>query len=133
MTFRVQFAPEARDQRESLERQIAEAGAPRTAERYVDAIIGFACGRRLFLREAYRVTISTRDSFFGGKLKWLLAPRTNSAPVFVPFCNTLAGDHSLSVYQFETSDICARLALSGPSTGGMRYAQCISLLFLSTL
>ncbi|WP_081868158.1 type II toxin-antitoxin system RelE/ParE family toxin [Caballeronia glathei] len=41
MTWRVQFAPEALDQLRSLEQRIANAGAPLTAEQYVDSIVGF--------------------------------------------------------------------------------------------
>lgn len=39
MTYRVQFATEARDQLDALEAYIAAAGAPETAARYVDAIV----------------------------------------------------------------------------------------------
>jgi toxin ParE1/3/4 len=41
MTYRVQFAPEARDQLDAPEAYIAAAGAPETAARYVDAIVTF--------------------------------------------------------------------------------------------
>jgi plasmid stabilization system protein ParE len=41
MNRRVQFAPEALDQLRRLEKRIADAGAPMTAERYVDSIVDF--------------------------------------------------------------------------------------------
>jgi len=41
MNWRVQFAPEALDQLRSLEKRIANIGAPITAERYVDSIVDF--------------------------------------------------------------------------------------------
>ncbi|MDR5809197.1 type II toxin-antitoxin system RelE/ParE family toxin [Caballeronia sp. LZ019] len=41
MIWRVQFAPEALDQLRRLEKRIAYAGAPITAERYVDSIVDF--------------------------------------------------------------------------------------------
>jgi plasmid stabilization system protein ParE len=41
MNRRVQFAPEALDQLRRLEKRIADAGAPMTAERYVDPIVDF--------------------------------------------------------------------------------------------
>ncbi|MEM5387868.1 type II toxin-antitoxin system RelE/ParE family toxin [Paraburkholderia phymatum] len=48
MTYRVQFAPEARDQLAELEAHIAEAGAPGTAARYVDAIVTFCAALATF-------------------------------------------------------------------------------------
>jgi toxin ParE1/3/4 len=48
MTDRVQFAPEARDQLEDLERFIREAGSPITAARYVDAIVSFCLRLQTF-------------------------------------------------------------------------------------
>jgi len=39
MTYRVQFAPEARDQLDALETYIAKAGEPEAAARYIDAIV----------------------------------------------------------------------------------------------
>ncbi|WP_250502537.1 type II toxin-antitoxin system RelE/ParE family toxin [Caballeronia sp. AZ7_KS35] len=39
MNWRVQFAPEALNQLRRLEKRIADAGAPITAERYVDSIV----------------------------------------------------------------------------------------------
>lgn len=41
MSYRVQFAPEARDQLESIESYIAHAGTPAVAASYVDAIVDF--------------------------------------------------------------------------------------------
>lgn len=40
-SYRVAFAPEARDQLAELEATIAAAGAPQPAARYVDAIVTF--------------------------------------------------------------------------------------------
>ncbi|MGF6600661.1 plasmid stabilization system protein ParE [Paraburkholderia sp. GAS448] len=48
MTYRVQFAPEARDQLEEIERFIIEAGSPVTAARYVDAIVNFCLRLQTF-------------------------------------------------------------------------------------
>jgi toxin ParE1/3/4 len=41
MNWKVQFAPEALGQLQALEERIAQAGAPITGERYVDAIVDF--------------------------------------------------------------------------------------------
>jgi len=41
MSWRVQFTPEALDQLRRLEERIANAGAPMTAERYVDSVVDF--------------------------------------------------------------------------------------------
>jgi toxin ParE1/3/4 len=48
MNWRVQFAPEALDQLQSLEKRIANAGAPMTAERYVDSIVDFCMKLQTF-------------------------------------------------------------------------------------
>ena len=48
MTYRVQFAPEARDQPEDIERFIIDAGSPVTAARYVDAIVNFCLRLQTF-------------------------------------------------------------------------------------
>ncbi|MFM0197526.1 type II toxin-antitoxin system RelE/ParE family toxin [Paraburkholderia strydomiana] len=48
MTYRVQFAPEARDQLKDIERFISEAGSPVTAAQYVDAIISFCLRLQTF-------------------------------------------------------------------------------------
>jgi toxin ParE1/3/4 len=48
MNYRVQFAPEARDQLEDIEQFISEAGSPVTAARYVDAIISFCLRLQTF-------------------------------------------------------------------------------------
>lgn len=48
MSYRVQFAPEARDQLEDIERFISEAGSPVTAARYVDAIVSFCLRLQTF-------------------------------------------------------------------------------------
>ena len=57
MNYRVQFAPEARDQLEDIERFISEAGSPVTAAQYVDAIISFCCACRRSLSAASRAMI----------------------------------------------------------------------------
>jgi toxin ParE1/3/4 len=48
MNYRVQFAPEARDQLEDIERFISEAGSPVTAARYVDAVVSFCLRLQTF-------------------------------------------------------------------------------------
>ena len=48
MNWRVQFAPEALDQLQSLDKRIANAGAPMTAERYVDSIVDFCMKLQTF-------------------------------------------------------------------------------------
>ncbi|MGF6638258.1 type II toxin-antitoxin system RelE/ParE family toxin [Paraburkholderia sp. MM6662-R1] len=48
MNYRVQFAPEARDQLEDIERFIREAGSPITAAQYVDAIVSFCLRLQTF-------------------------------------------------------------------------------------
>jgi plasmid stabilization system protein ParE len=48
MNYRVQFAPEARDQLEEIERFISEAGSPVTAARYVDDIVNFCLRLQTF-------------------------------------------------------------------------------------
>jgi plasmid stabilization system protein ParE len=48
MNWRVQFAPEALAQLQALEQRIAEAGAPLTAERYVDSIVDFCMKLQTF-------------------------------------------------------------------------------------
>ncbi|MBC8641384.1 type II toxin-antitoxin system RelE/ParE family toxin [Caballeronia sp. EK] len=48
MNWRVQFAPEALDQLQSIEERIANAGAPMTAERYVDSIVDFCVKLQTF-------------------------------------------------------------------------------------
>ncbi|WP_244808622.1 MULTISPECIES: type II toxin-antitoxin system RelE/ParE family toxin [Caballeronia] len=48
MNWRIQFAPEALDQLRRLEARIANAGAPITAERYVDSIVDFCMTLQTF-------------------------------------------------------------------------------------
>ncbi|MFL9934486.1 type II toxin-antitoxin system RelE/ParE family toxin [Paraburkholderia sp. RL18-103-BIB-C] len=48
MNYRVQFAPEARDQLEDIERFISEAGSPVTAAHYVDATVSFCLRLQTF-------------------------------------------------------------------------------------
>jgi toxin ParE1/3/4 len=48
MNWNAQFAPEALAQLQALEERIAEAGAPITAERYVDAIVDFCMNLQTF-------------------------------------------------------------------------------------
>jgi toxin ParE1/3/4 len=48
MSWRVQFAPEALDQLRRLEERIVDAGAPMTAERYVDSIVDFCMTLQTF-------------------------------------------------------------------------------------
>jgi plasmid stabilization system protein ParE len=48
MSWRVQFAPEALAQLRELEQRIANAGAPLTAERYVDSIVDFCMRLQTF-------------------------------------------------------------------------------------
>ncbi|MBT2792556.1 type II toxin-antitoxin system RelE/ParE family toxin [Paraburkholderia strydomiana] len=48
MNWRVQFAPEALAQLQELEQRIANAGAPLSAERYVDAIVEFCMKLQTF-------------------------------------------------------------------------------------
>ncbi|BCQ28774.1 type II toxin-antitoxin system RelE/ParE family toxin (plasmid) [Caballeronia sp. NK8] len=48
MNWHVQFAPEALDQLRRLEKRIANAGAPLTAERYVDSIVDFCMKLQTF-------------------------------------------------------------------------------------
>ncbi|GAB5097877.1 type II toxin-antitoxin system RelE/ParE family toxin [Caballeronia sp. HLA56] len=48
MSWRIQFAPEALDQLRRLEARIANAGAPMTAERYVDSIVDFCMTLQTF-------------------------------------------------------------------------------------
>ena len=48
MSWRVQFTPEALDQLRRLEERIANAGAPMTAERYVDSVVDFCMKLQAF-------------------------------------------------------------------------------------
>lgn len=48
MNWKVRFAPEAPGQLQTLEERIAQAGAPITAERYVDAIVDFCMSLQTF-------------------------------------------------------------------------------------
>lgn len=48
MNWRVQFAPEALDQLQRLEKRIADSGAGITAERYVDSIVDFCMKLQTF-------------------------------------------------------------------------------------
>ncbi|RQS59086.1 type II toxin-antitoxin system RelE/ParE family toxin [Burkholderia sp. Bp8963] len=48
MTFRVQFAPTARDQLADLEDYIVEAGSPASAIHYVDAIVTYCTSLATF-------------------------------------------------------------------------------------
>ena len=48
MIWRIQFAPAALDQLRRLEARIANAGAPITAERYVDSIVDFCMTLQTF-------------------------------------------------------------------------------------
>ncbi len=48
MNWQVQFAPEALDQLRRLEERIANAGAPMTAERYVDSVVDFCMKLQVF-------------------------------------------------------------------------------------
>jgi toxin ParE1/3/4 len=48
MTWRIQFAPEALAQLIDLEQRIADAGAPVTGARYVDAIVDYCMKLQTF-------------------------------------------------------------------------------------
>ncbi|WP_244206972.1 type II toxin-antitoxin system RelE/ParE family toxin [Caballeronia pedi] len=48
MNWRVQFAPEALEQLRKLEKRIVNAGAPITAELYVDSVVDFCMKLQTF-------------------------------------------------------------------------------------
>jgi plasmid stabilization system protein ParE len=57
LNWRVQFAPEALDQLRRLKKHFANAGAPMTAERYVDSIVDFCTKLQTFPARGSHVTI----------------------------------------------------------------------------